>query len=99
MKRIETPNQLENKPKSVSQVLTLSNAKMMNIQLQAGEEIAEHDSEKEVVIIVRKGKVRFTVEGTETTVTQENVLHMAPYEKHSLLAETDVDICVLQITP
>ena len=99
MKLIETPNELGTKPKSVGQVLSIPNAKMMNIQLRAGEQVAEHDSDKEVLIIVRKGKVRFTVEGTETLVTEENVLHMVPFEKHALLAETDSDICVLQITP
>ena len=99
MKLIETPHQLESKSKSVEQVLSIPNVKMMNIQLRAGEEVAEHDSDREVIIIVRKGKVRFRIEGTEVVVTDEHVLHMAPFEKHSLHAETDVDICVLQITP
>ena len=99
MKLIETPSQLNSKAKSVEQVCAIPNAKVLNIQLRAGEEVAEHDSDKEVLIIVKKGRVRFTVEGTPVTVSEENILHMAPYEKHSLFAETDTDICVLQITP
>ncbi|MDW0110204.1 AraC family ligand binding domain-containing protein [Sporosarcina aquimarina] len=99
MKMIETPSKLSSKAKSVEQVCAIPNAKVLNIQLRAGEEVAEHDSDKEVLIIVRKGKVRFTVEGTPVTVSEENILHMAPYEKHSLFAETDVDICVMQIKP
>lgn len=99
MKSIETPSQLSSKAKSVVQVCAIPNANVLNIQLRAGEEVAEHDSDKEVLIIVRKGKVIFTVEGAPVTVSEENILHMAPYEKHSLFAETDVDICVIQITP
>lgn len=99
MKLIETPRQLGSKAKSVEQVCAIPNANVLNIQLRAGEEVAEHDSDREVLILVRKGKVRFTVEGTPVTVSEENILHMAPNEKHSLIAETDSDICVLQITP
>ena len=99
MKLIEMPSQLNSKAKSVEQVCAIPNANVLNIQLRAGEEVAEHDSDKEVLIIVKKGRVRFTVEGIPVTVSAENILHMAPYEKHSLLAETDTDICVLQITP
>lgn len=99
MKLIETPSQLSSKAKSVEQVCATPNANVLNIQLRKGEEVAEHDSDREVLIIVRRGKVRFTVEGTPVTVSEETILHMAPYEKHSLFAETEADICVLQITP
>ena len=99
MNLLNTPDQLVSQSKSVENVLNGANFKMMNIQLKAGEEVAEHDSEKEVVIIVRRGSVLFTVEGEPVTVTTGNVLHMTPFEKHSLRAQTDTDICVMQITP
>lgn len=99
LKLIETLRKLDSKAKSVEQVCAIPNANVLNIQLRAGEEVSEHDSDREVLIIVRKGKVRFTVEGTPVMVSEENILHMAPNEKHSLFAETDSDICVLQITP
>ncbi|MCM3757668.1 AraC family ligand binding domain-containing protein [Sporosarcina aquimarina] len=99
MKLIETPRQLDSKAKSVEQVCAIPNANVLNIQLRAGEEVSEHDTDREVLIIVRKGRIRFMVEGTPTTVTGETILHMVPNEKHSLIAETDSDICVLQITP
>ena len=41
----------------------------MNIQLRAGEEVKEHHANANVLIVVRKGKVQFTVEGVEHTVT------------------------------
>ncbi|WP_416145481.1 hypothetical protein [Planococcus koreensis] len=39
----------------------------------------------------------FTVEGREVEVSQHNLLHMAPGERHSLRAEEVSDFMVLQI--
>jgi len=97
MKLIPTPFMLDEKAKNITRVLTTQNAIIANIQLKTGETIAEHDSSKEVVIVVRRGAVAFDVEGTETIVTKDNVLHMAPFEKHSLRATEDADILVIQI--
>ena len=99
MNLISTPYRLEEKPKHIAKLMTLENASVVNIQLKKGETIAEHDSKREVIIIVRKGAVIFDVEGTETVVTPNNVLHMSPLEKHSLRATEDSDLLVLQITP
>ncbi|GKV69442.1 hypothetical protein NCCP2716_19400 [Sporosarcina sp. NCCP-2716] len=99
MNILKTPNQLGQKPKSVDAVWSGSNGKILNIQLRKGEEVAEHDADMEVLIIVRSGTVRFTVEGETVLVDNETILHMAPLEKHSLYAETDADICVVQIAP
>lgn len=90
---------LNDKEKHVSKVLTLEKCTMMNIQLKTGEIIPEHDSPREVLIIVKKGSVTFTVENEEVVVTPENTLHMAPFEKHSLRATEDSDVIVMQITP
>lgn len=99
MNLISTPYRLEEKPKHIAKLMTLENASVVNIQLKKGETIAEHDSKREVLIIVRKGAVIFDVDGTETVVTSNNVLHMSPLEKHSLRATEDSDLLVLQITP
>ena len=77
--------------------MTLENASVVNIQLKLGETIAEHDSNRDVLIIVRRGAVIFDVEGTEMLITRENVLHLSPLEKHSLRATEDTDLIVLQI--
>ena len=91
--------ELDEKNKHIAKVLTLENVTMINIQLKAGEAIAEHDSEKEVLIVVRKGSVTFTVDNKEVLVNLGSVLHLDPFEKHSLLANIDSDILVLQIQP
>lgn len=99
MDLISTPNRLEEKPKHIAKLMTLENVSVVNIQLKMGETIVEHDSKREVIIIVRRGAVIFDVEGTEKLVTPENVLHMSPLEKHSLRATEDTDLIVLQVMP
>ena len=99
MDLISTTYRLEEKPKHIAKLMTLENVAVVNIQLKTGETIAEHDSKREVIIIVRRGAVIFDVEGTETLVIQDNVLHMSPLEKHSLRATEDTDLILLQITP
>lgn len=99
MNLLPTPSQLDSTGKHIAKATTLENAVVMNIQLKAGQEVAEHHSSKDVLIVVRKGSVLFTVEGVEVLVTQDNMLQMSPNEKHSLRAVEDVDILVMQITP
>lgn len=97
MELIPTLLKLDEKTKHIAKALTLQNATFVNIQLKTGETIAEHDSSKDVVIIVRSGAVIFDVEGTETVVTRDAILYMKPFEKHSLRATEDADILVIQI--
>jgi|SRR5690606_24132160 len=99
MELIKTPNLLEEKNKHIQKALSFGNTKVVNMQLQAGEKIAEHDSAADVVIIVRNGKVLFKVEGQSVEVTPDTILHMEPKEKHSLTAMEPSDLLVLQITP
>ncbi|WP_153730867.1 cupin domain-containing protein [Sporosarcina obsidiansis] len=98
MNLIETKHQLNEKEKHVGKVASVDHANVLNIQLRKNEEIAEHDAAQEVFIIVRKGKVRFTVEGETVEVTPQNILHIAPLEKHSLLALEDSDVVVMKIS-
>jgi quercetin dioxygenase-like cupin family protein len=99
MDLISTPYKLDQKSKHIEKLQTLENATIINIQLKKGETIAEHESSKDVVIVVRRGAVSFDVEGAETVVEQDNMLYMKPNEKHSLLAVEDTDILVFQIMP
>ncbi|AXH99632.1 cupin domain-containing protein [Sporosarcina sp. PTS2304] len=99
MKLLDTKNQLTEKQKHMDRVAAVDNAVVLNIQLRKGEEIAEHDADSEVFIIVRKGRVRFTVEGETVELTPDNVLHMDPREKHSLHAIEESDLIVIQAKP
>jgi len=97
MHLIETPYLLEEKEKNVSKVIQFDNNDVVNIQLRIGEEIKEHNADANVLIVIRRGKVIFTVEGEEQVVTTNNVLHMNPLEKHALKAVEDSDIVVIKI--
>lgn len=98
MELIETPNALGEKNKHIQKALSFGKTKVVNMQLQAGEKIAEHDSAADVIIIVRSGKVSFDVEGQTVEVSPDNILHMDPKEKHSLTAIEPSDLLVLQIS-
>lgn len=99
MKIIQTSSKLSMETKNIERLPELKNARIVNIQMKKGETIAEHDSTRDVVIVVREGAVMFTIEGEETLVTKDKVLYMQPKEKHSLEATEDCDILVFQITP
>lgn len=97
MEMIETPYYLNDKHKHIEKVLSFNNTNVVNMQLQIGQTVAEHEVDADVLIIVKRGKVIFTVDGRDVEVSQHNMLHMAPGEKHSLRAEEVSDFMVLQI--
>ena len=98
MNLIGTPYVLGSKEKQITTVLKGENFDLMNIQLRVWEEVKEHYANANVLIVVRKGKVQFTVEGVEHTVTTGNILHMKPLEKYALKALEDSDIVVTKIS-
>lgn len=97
MELINTPYYLNEEHKHISKVLNFEKVNVVNMQLQLGETVAEHDVDADVLIIVKTGKVAFTVEGEEVEVSPQNVLHMNPGERHSLRAMEVSDFLVLQI--
>lgn len=98
MNLVETPYVLDDTEKKITNVLKAEDFDLMNIQLRAGEKVKEHHANANVLIVVRKGKVQFTVDGAEHTVTTGNILHMKPLEKHALKALEDSDIVVTKIS-
>lgn len=99
MELIETPYWLAEKQKHIQKVTSFEKTTIVNIQLEKDEVILEHDADADVIIIVKKGKVTFKVEGKKVQLTTENMLHMKPKEKHSLKADDASDLIVIQIKP
>ena len=97
MELFEMPYQLEQKKKHVQKVANFEKTNIMNMQLAAGQEIAEHDADADVLIIVKSGKLQFTVEGEVAEVSPGVMMRMVPKEKHSLKAIEDSDLMVIQI--
>ncbi|QTD42617.1 hypothetical protein [Sporosarcina sp. Te-1] len=99
MQQFETTGKTDDQRKKIGQLLRTANARLIHMQLDAGEEVAEHDSPDEVIILVPTGKVQFNVEGEEIVVDRKSVLQIAPKERHSLLALENAEVFVFQITP
>ncbi|MER1986444.1 MAG: AraC family ligand binding domain-containing protein [Solibacillus sp.] len=83
--------------KKIGRILLTEKIDVLNIQLRAGETVAEHNVPNTVVVVVRRGEVIFNVEGVDYHLTNEDVLALDPFENHSLEAVTDVEIVVLKI--
>jgi quercetin dioxygenase-like cupin family protein len=97
MELIATPYHLNSKPKHIKPVLNVEKVKILNIQLQPGETVPEHAVDADVTIIAKSGKVNFQVEGESVEVSPQQLLYMAPLEKHSLTALEASDLMVIQI--
>ncbi|HSJ36917.1 MAG TPA: cupin domain-containing protein [Planococcus sp. (in: firmicutes)] len=97
MELFEMPYQLDQKKKHVQKVANFEKTNIVNMQLAKGEEVPEHDADADVLIIVRSGKLQFTVEDEVVEMSPGVMMRMVPKEKHSLKAIEDSDILVIQI--
>ncbi len=96
MQKVHVEDHLQEQESKIGRIFTHDKMDIMNIQLRAGGQVPEHNAKEVVTIIVRKGEVKFTVEGTEHLLTTDDILVMEPFEMHSLQAITDIDILVLK---
>ena len=97
MKVTQTAFIVGEKDKHIAKLISQPNLDVVNIQLKKGERIPTHHAACDVLIIVRRGIVAFTIEGGTVELTNENILHMNPYENHSLLAKEDADVIVVKV--
>lgn len=70
---------------------------LIHMHLKRGEQLTEHHAKEDVVVIVRTGKVEFNFDGKIVTLTNEDVLHMEPAEKHSVLAIQETDLILVKV--
>lgn len=96
MKLIETPLLLDEKKRHFGKVLKFEKTLVTTVQLRKGEGMAEHSSEKDVMIVVRKGNVFFEHAGERVNVTPDNVLYIEPEQLHSVQAEEDSEFLLIQ---
>lgn len=97
MKLFQVENHLESKPKNTERILSGEQCNVLNVQLRKGESIPEHNAPKEVVVVCRKGVVKFPVEGKEQILKENSVLLIAPEEMHSLEAVEDSELVIIKI--
>ncbi len=97
MELINTPYQLDEKQKHIEKVLNLGYITIVNMQLQKGEVVAEHKVDADVLIVMKTGKVVFTVNGEDVEVSPQNILRMDAGERHRLKAVEASDLLVMQV--
>lgn len=77
-------------PVSVSESI-----KVVRLQVPAGAVVPEHHSNVDVVATVVGGKGNFIVEGRAQAIRAGDVIVMRPKERHSITAESDLEIVVV----
>lgn len=72
------------------------NLQVTHLQIKKGEEVPSHKSDKNVVVVIYKGKVDFTGENGSEIIYPGDIIVMEPEEKHALYALEDSDLMVIK---
>lgn len=72
------------------------NLQVTHLQIKKGEEVPSHKSDKNVVVVIYKGKVDFTGKNGSEIIAPGDIIVMEPEEKHSLKALEDSDLMVIK---
>ena len=67
-----------------------------HLQIKQGEEIPSHKSDKNVVVVIYKGKVDFVGENGNEIIVPGDIISMKPNEMHALKAIDDSDLMVIK---
>ena len=96
MQVFELNSYLSEKDKYVGALTEYGNTKVIQIQLAAGNEIKEHRTNADALIVVRKGRVVFSFGEERAELTNGQLLHILPNEPHSLQAVEDVELLLIR---
>lgn len=67
-----------------------------HLQIKQGEEIPSHKSDKNVVVVIYKGKVDFVGENGNEIIVPGDIITMEANELHTLKAMDDSDLMVIK---
>ena len=67
-----------------------------HLQIKKGDEVTSHKSDKNVVVVIYKGKVNFTGENGSEIIMPGDIINMDPNEMHALSAIEDSDLIVIK---
>lgn len=96
MQTISLDTVIPQQDKKITSIYHTEARQIVHLQLSAAQEIATHQSSKQVFIIVKSGKVIFTLSDQEIILSPNEVLVMEPDEYHSLKALEDTSILVIK---
>lgn len=72
------------------------NLQIAHLQIKKGEEVPSHKSDKNVVVVIYKGKVDFKGENGSEIISPGDIITMDPNEMHALEAIEDSDLMVIK---
>lgn len=72
------------------------NLQITHLQIKKGEEVPRHKSDKNVVVVIYKGKVDFKGENGSKIIIPGDIITMNPNEMHALEAIEDSDLMVIK---
>ena len=72
------------------------NLQVTHLQIKKGEEVPSHKSDKDVVVVIYKGKVDFTGENGSEIIIPGDIIVMKAEEMHALEALEDSDLMVIK---
>ena len=72
------------------------NLQITHLQIKKGEEAPSHKSDKNVVVVIYKGKVDFKGENGSEIISPGDIITMDPNEMHALEAIEDSDLMVIK---
>ena len=72
------------------------NLQVTHLQIKKGEEVPSHKPDKDVVVVIYRGKVDFTGENGNEVIIPGDIIVMEPNEMHALHALEDSDLMVIK---
>jgi quercetin dioxygenase-like cupin family protein len=69
--------------------------KVVRLRVSAGQQVPEHHANVDVVATVVSGQGTFTVAGQSRAIAPGAVIVMAPRERHSIAADSDLELVVV----
>lgn len=67
-----------------------------HLQIKKGDEVPNHKSDKNVIVVIYNGKVNFTGENGSEIIMPGDIINMQPNELHALSAIEDSDLMVIK---
>lgn len=97
MRVVETKHRIGDEKKHALRILNEDKFDTIHLHMKEGETLTKHHAKCDVLIIVRTGKVVFNFEQEKVTLTNEEVLHMKPFEDHSVEAIEESDFLIVKV--
>lgn len=80
-----------------SKLLDWEGGVVVHLQLEKGQKIPPHKTSQRTLVIIHRGHVHFTVEGTTKNLIPGTLLLMEPNEEHALEAVEESSLFIIKM--